>query len=71
MLRVKRSRPFVNSCFRFITYQKKTPAEHVLLRPGMYVGQVEPMSVGTWIYDSNVQRMVKKTISYSPALIKV
>lgn len=34
------------------TYQRKTPLEHVLLRPGMYIGSTElPAPATEWIFD--------------------
>jgi hypothetical protein len=42
-----------------------------LHRPGMYLGQIEPSAVDTWVLDSKQGRMVKKSLKYSPALTKV
>ena len=33
-------------------YDKKTPREHVLLRPDTYIGDIEPTSEPMWIYSS-------------------
>ena len=52
-------------------YERKTPHEHVLLRPGMYLGQMEPIVSDTWLYNEEKRQMVKKSIYYSPALLKV
>ena len=52
-------------------YERKSPVEHVLLRPGMYIGEVEFKSSETWVYNNNIGAMEKQIISYSPALIKV
>lgn len=54
-----------------VSYERKTPVEHVLLRPGMYIGQTEISTVDTWVYDTSTQRMQKKSVSYSPALLKL
>jgi DNA topoisomerase-2 len=51
------------------TYQKKTQLEHVLHRPGMYIGDIDRISSERWIYDSD--RMTKRSISYSPGLYKI
>lgn len=40
-------------------------------RPGMYLGQIEPSAMETWILDSDQGRMTKKVLKYSPALTKV
>ena len=53
------------------TYERKTPIEHVLLRPGMYIGEVESKESETWLYDSTKNVMSKELVSYSPALLKV
>jgi DNA topoisomerase-2 len=52
-------------------YEKKTPLEHVLLRPGMYVGQTEWTQSEQWIYNSEKRKMEKKEIALSPALLKI
>lgn len=52
-------------------YERKTPVEHVLLRPGMYIGDVESRTAETWMYNAAANRMHKETVSYSPALLKV
>lgn len=83
-------------------YERKTPIEHVLLRPGyflsfsssfsfsfflsflflsfklsfyflkgMYVGQINPSILNTWIFNNNTKRMEKLNIYVSPALVKV
>jgi DNA gyrase/topoisomerase IV subunit B len=52
-------------------YERKTPIEHILLRPGMYVGQMEIDKKETWVFNEVEKKMVKKQISYSPALLKI
>jgi hypothetical protein len=52
-------------------YERKTPIEHILLRPGMYVGQIAPSLLNTWIYNENSMKMEKSNIYFSPALVKV
>ena len=53
------------------TYQKKTQLEHVLHRPGMYIGDIEPVTAERWIFDTATSKFVKKTINYSPGLYKI
>ncbi len=43
----------------------------MLLRPEMYIGQIEATAHDMWVFDVELQRMKKKTIKYSPALLKV
>lgn len=58
-------------------YQKKTPLEHVLLRPGMYIGSVEPARDAMWVLqeeagDAKVSpRVRQQTVEYVPALYKI
>lgn len=54
------------------SYERKTPIEHVLLRPGMYVGQIESTVADTWVYDQDTKAMTKSSsVTYSPALLKI
>jgi len=61
-------------------YSRKTPLEHVLLRPGMYVGPNERLPPNTcWILDPLPDpdapempfRMIRKEYGLVPALIKI
>jgi len=51
-------------------YQRKTPVEHVLLRPGMYVGGVTPERVTTWLRGAD-GRLSRGEATVVPALCKV
>ena len=51
------------------TYQKKSQLEHVLHRPGMYIGDIENVTTERWVVDNG--KFVRKTISYSPGLYKI
>ena len=39
-------------------YQKKTPIEHVLLRPDTYIGDVEETTEEMWVVETD--KIVKK-----------
>jgi DNA topoisomerase-2 len=52
-------------------YDKKTPREHVLLRPDTYIGDIEPTSESMWIYSTENKNMVKQQITYTPGFLKV
>ncbi len=52
-------------------YDKKTPREHVLIRPDTYIGDIEPTSEDIWIYSVDDKCMVKQKISYTPGFLKV
>lgn len=52
-------------------YKSLSEVEHVLLRPGTYVGSTvlcEPAK--EWIYDNDEQAFVEKDVRYVPALLK-
>jgi DNA topoisomerase II len=51
------------------TYQKKSQLEHVLLRPGMYIGDTDRSNSERWVVD--VDHMSKKSVSFSPGLYKI
>lgn len=51
-------------------YQKKTPLEHILLRPDTYIGSVERQTQAMWVYDEGVG-MNFRTITYVPGLYKI
>lgn len=53
-------------------YKSLSEVEHVLLRPGTYVGSTvlcEPAK--EWIYDDDEQTFVEKDVQYVPALLKI
>ena len=52
-------------------YQKKTPLEHILLRPDTYIGSVQPLTEKMWIFDEATQQIVNKEITYTPGLFKI
>lgn len=51
-------------------YQKLTQREHILLRCGMYIGDVAKNDEELWVMGEN-DKMVKKFIKYSPGFLKV
>ncbi len=50
-------------------YQKKTPLEHILLRPDSYVGSVEKQEQMLWVYED--EGMNYRSVSYVPGLYKI
>ena len=52
------------------TYQKLSPREHVLLRSGMYIGDIKKNTEELWVLDDN-NKMVKKFVEYSPGFMKI
>ena len=53
------------------TYQKKTQLEHVLHRPGMYIGDITPTTSERWVYNSETGKIGKDQLTYSPGLYKI
>jgi DNA topoisomerase-2 len=53
-----------------LEYERKTPLEHILLRPGMYIGQTTLSTSECWTTtDNNV--MEKRKLTFSPGLYKI
>lgn len=50
-------------------YQKLTQIEHILKRPGMYIGGIEEIEEEMWVLENN--SIVKKKINFSPGLYKI
>lgn len=52
-------------------YQKLEHKEHVLTRPGMYIGAIEEDSYDTWVMNRETNKMEKKQLKYIPGLFKI
>jgi DNA topoisomerase-2 len=52
-------------------YVKMDPREHVLARPGMYIGSVEIDKTSMWVLNENKTEMMKKEVDYIPGLFKI
>jgi DNA gyrase/topoisomerase IV subunit B len=52
-------------------YKKITQIEHVLLRPGMYIGSVTEDIYDTWVFDIENKCMIKKNTKFVPGLYKI
>lgn len=51
------------------TYEKLSQVEHILKRPGMYIGTVNIVEENMWVVKN--EKIVKKDIKYSPAFLKI
>jgi DNA topoisomerase-2 len=51
-------------------YDKKTPREHVLIRPDTYIGDIEPTTENMWVYSETENKMLNKQITYTPGFLK-
>lgn len=52
-------------------YRKLSEVEHVLHRPGRYIGSIAPHDENAWVYDSVAKRMQKQDVTYNPGFIKL
>lgn len=50
-------------------YVKLDPREHVLMRPGMYIGSLEQDEITTWVYDND--GMKYDTVAFVSGLYKI
>jgi len=53
------------------TYVKLSPIEHVLKKPGMYVGDLDARDEKQFIYNNQTEKIEQKQISWSPGLYKI
>ena len=52
-------------------FERLTPVEHVLRRPGMYIGSTSQQIEPIWLYDEFTRQMVFKEARYIPGLYKI
>ncbi|KPI85110.1 DNA topoisomerase ii [Leptomonas seymouri] len=52
-------------------YQKKTQHEHILTRPDMYIGTIEPVTDDIWVYDDAESIMKQRKCTWTPGLYKI
>lgn len=52
-------------------YQKKTPIEHVLIRPDTYIGSVEAEEQTLWIKSDISDQFEQKKMTIVPGLYKI
>ena len=53
------------------TYIKLSPIEHILKKPGMYIGDIDFRNDKQFIYNENQNDIIQKTINWSPGLYKI
>ncbi|ARF09433.1 DNA gyrase/topoisomerase IV [Indivirus ILV1] len=53
------------------TYKSMTDHEHILKKPGMYIGGIEEDNIYMWVFDSEIKKMVYRSIKYIPGLYKI
>ncbi len=52
-------------------YEKLTQQEHVLKRPDMYIGNMHPSEITTFIYDEKLEKIVQKDIVVTDGLVRI
>lgn len=52
-------------------YQRLTPHEHILARPGMYIGSPSLTTQSMWLYDDSSQCMVRRSVKFNSGLYKI
>lgn len=52
-------------------YQKKTQHEHILTRPDMYIGTIEPITEDIWVFDEAESIMKQRKCTWIPGLYKI
>lgn len=63
--------PKTNDKSETTKYVKMNPREHVLARPGMYIGSIETDAMEMWIHDRDSKKMTKVSLNYIPGLFKI
>lgn len=53
------------------TYKMKTQHEHILARPDMYIGTIEPVTDDVWVYDEADNIMKLRKCTWIPGLYKI
>ncbi|KAF9935286.1 DNA topoisomerase 2 [Linnemannia zychae] len=52
-------------------YQRKTPLEHILLRPDTYIGTTEMNQQSLWVLDPGQTKFVNRPVNIVPGLYKI
>ena len=52
-------------------YKKFTQIEHVLARPGMYVGDIATITSEQWILDTKGEKIISKFVTWNPGIYKI
>ena len=50
-------------------FKKLDDIDHVILRPGMYIGSIKPHTADKWIIEEN--KAVQKQVTYNPGFLKI
>lgn len=50
-------------------FKKLDDIDHVILRPGMYIGSIKPHKANKWLIEDG--KMIQKEITYNPGFLKI
>ena len=52
-------------------YKKFTQIEHVLARPGMYIGEIATVTSEQWILEEKSEKIISKFVKWNPGIYKI
>ena len=52
-------------------YEKLSDVEHVLLRPGMYIGSITSDDEMRYVFNEDIKKFEKRMIKYNPGFLKL
>ncbi len=52
-------------------YKKFTQIEHVIARPGMYIGEIATITSEQWILDNKSEKIINKFVKWNPGIYKI
>ena len=50
-------------------FKKLDDIDHVILRPGMYIGSIKPHTSNKWLIED--EKAIQKEITYNPGFLKI
>ena len=53
------------------TYKKYSQIEHVLARPGMYIGDISTETSEQWILNNDGDKIISKFVKWNPGIYKI
>jgi len=52
-------------------YKKLSDIDHVMHRPGMYIGSTSNVTEETWVIDETTNKALRKSVAWNPGLVKI
>jgi DNA topoisomerase-2 len=52
-------------------FKKLDEVQHVLLRPGRYIGSIKPLETEDFVYDPESKKMIKRKVTFNPGFLKL